>query len=151
MRDLKTTVSSLLVFFLIFLSAHTYSLLSGINNFLISLVFVSVGVSMLYIAYKIGEINHGLSGERVQYRGGMGFWLIVMLFVTPVVINLVAVSVKWFGYEVAHAYISEFRFWGILFIPIMCIASYILIRWLIFRCRRFRERLGIGIIERGTV
>ena len=154
MKEFKTTISGLVVFCLVFFGAHAYSLLSGINH-ITSLVFASIGVSILYVAYKIGEVNYGLinhgNKEAVPYRGGMGFWFIVTVFLAPVIINLIARLVKWCGYEVAYVYIHEFRFWGMLFVTIACIAAYTLTRWLIFRYRRFRERLGVGIIERGTV
>ena len=154
MRELKTIASDLLGFFLFFLSAHAYSLLSGIN-YAASLVLVFVGVFALFAIYKSGEANHDLMNygntEAAPYRGGMAFWSIIMVLLAPVIINLVARFVKWCGYEVIYIYIHEFRFWGIPFVTIACIAAYTMTRWLIFRYRRFRERPGVGIIERGTV
>lgn len=145
---------SLFVLLGLYFGARIYSVLGGIDDFFISFVWVLIGVVAIYSTYKVGEAhyNHANYGtQKARYRGGTCLWFIIVCFISPVLINALAVSMKWLGYEVAHAYVLEFRFWGMLFIPIMCITLYRLIRWLIFRCKRFRERLGVGIVERGTL
>lgn len=140
--------------FLIYIVAKIYGDLVGLGDefFPISLAVTILGGFMLYVSYLIGNINHNLKhnpNQHISYKGGPCFWFIVLMFTAPIAINFLATLLKWLGYEITYSYLFHFRFLGMIFIPILCVPLYVFIRWLTFRYRRFRERLGVGIIERG--
>lgn len=148
-------ISGLFWISLISFSAYVYSFLSGLDssNFLISVVLIVGGSFLLYISYAVGKVNRIISDPKncKSYKGGLLFWTVLATLLTPVVMNCLSIFLKRSHSEVEYGNIYQLRFWGMLLVPPTIFSLYALTRWLIFRFRRFRERLGVGIIERGTL
>ncbi|MEK7582066.1 MAG: hypothetical protein AAB488_01920 [Patescibacteria group bacterium] len=100
-----------------------YTYLTGENswNFFMTVFIGPITTLFLFIVYtyEMRENNHR-GGKRPKW-GGSYFWILVIYFCSPILLNGASLLLKWTGQEAVSSYIFEYRFLSLLAVPILVV------------------------------